>query len=794
MLSARASPHFFFFFPQQIETFSTDELGGINLIQAALSGVPLIGDLTLQLRLDSTAQPEGYSTLNVNARLVKPDGDVLVDQKVFKDIPLDFHALCDEYQYEVPSVVDDLTLGMIDTQLIAHGMYARTTDLARIRAKLRDVNLANFRGMLQGANVAGVEFPEPFDICPHGVFELPPITHEFFEFAVSDFFGGLPPCLGPICFDGGVALHGAVGVYERVSICIFSLRGTVWLQPWGAAEASGFFALSLGPLQAGIRIVARILETGLPTFFTAVFREWPLKICTGSDLEMTPLSARLEVFLRIRICIWKCFTKTLIRATLWKWSMRATSRQLWRTCKDEPDPTRPRFPRAAIAPANHWSYKPMGDLMPDTQNCRVFDWDASCTEGEGKVDWPEDNTPPTWQPETACYIGSTPCDQVRNKYNPPDESNNGPGWVLPPPTTAPPTAPPPPSSGREATGCTVVQLSGRAADRPALKLVLNDDYPEPDSRISNITYSVGTFIGGRDVVARARLWHTSTGGSEVFSFDLHRWARDAVGIPLFFTVEEANAADKVAVLECVLPSYDSSPPVLTVTDLHAVQSNPSKVSVLYSVADDTPFAQLQYSFGRGPGSDSNIQWTGLDLVEFNRNGSDVVQALDMFAAPIPGRLLYHTGDPTVVTASSAAACAGECIHYKQDVGCHSFDYDTATRICSLHHTVAEDHEAVRLIPVGDHQYYARTSSANVHTQRGTIVLEDLALTMGGTYHFNMRARNQLGYEATISSTPMVIDLTPPSTGIGGLTSGICAETAWYSGDKCVDCLCGGCFR
>ena len=70
----------------------------------------------------------------------------------------------------------------------------------------------------------------------------------------------------------------------------------------------------------------------MPTFATTVFNKWPLDICHGSDLKSTALSAYLEVFLRIEICIkffGICWGVDIINAVLWRWSTGQITRELW---------------------------------------------------------------------------------------------------------------------------------------------------------------------------------------------------------------------------------------------------------------------------------------------------------------------------------------------------------------------------------------------------------------------------------------------------------------------------------
>ena len=492
-------------FQKTIEITSGKE--GLEMLVLPLDKVPFLEKFEVVLRLNALEQRLGVSLLLRETAT----GSIKQNVMIYDKIPLDFIALCTEGRTRMPSDVEDLTLGMVDTQLIAHGLFKLTTHLAHIRARVRDVLLQNFRGMLQGANTAGTEFQEPFDLCLPGQFALPTKRETFFEFSLSQFFGGIPLCLGPICIDGGLGIGGAIGANMEVRLCLFSLRGTIWVEPWAGAEGYLYAALSLGPFQAGVKLVARILETSLPTFATTVFNKWPLDICHGSDLKSIPLSARLEVFLRLRICFWKCWTINLISATLWSWSTGQITRELWRNCKNQPDPSKPDFGTPQISPSDSPVYKPLGALAPPVKNCRVFDFDKVCDSGKGNVNWPVDNSPPLWQPKHSCWIGKTRCEDVKNdKYN--SAPAVAPGWGDD--WAEEGTPPPPPAPANELKGCFLKQLRDRPTDQPAFGLELNTVYPEKESSLGEVTYSVGTYPAGTDVVANKEFIRTATGGSQ----------------------------------------------------------------------------------------------------------------------------------------------------------------------------------------------------------------------------------------------------------------------------------------
>ena len=88
---------------------------------------------------------------------------------VFKDLTLDMTAAC-QRRDEKPwfDGTNQILIGDLDMYLEAFDHFKLTTDVQRIKSKARDIILANFRAMLKGANEAGTEFPEPFDLCLTG--------------------------------------------------------------------------------------------------------------------------------------------------------------------------------------------------------------------------------------------------------------------------------------------------------------------------------------------------------------------------------------------------------------------------------------------------------------------------------------------------------------------------------------------------------------------------------------------------------------------------------------------------
>ena len=813
---------------------------GLQIASISLDKIKLLSKFQLDLRIEQVGGTEGGkkgkgdaptgASLDVRVTLSdKTSGKIVHDQVIYKGLPFDFKAMCDGSRTKVPSDIEAMTLSMVDTQLIAHGLYPYTTDLAQIRATVRDVILANFKGMIHGANIAGTEFTEPFDLCLPGRFQLPAIREEFWDWTISEVMGA-PIQIGPIAIDGGIGIGGGVGSFLEVTLCIFSLKGTVWIQPWAGAEGYLWAAVVLGPLQAGLRLVATILETSLPTFATTTFTKWPLDICHGSNMKCIPLQASLEIFLRIRLCIWgKCWSKTLISAVVWKWSTGSIDKELWRNCEKEMDPTRPNFGRPTFLPSTSKRYQPLGDLVDKhapVKNCRIADWEKSCSTGDGKVKWPRANEPPMFQPKMQCWVGNQRCEDVRNsEFEAAPEIS--PGWTDPQPDDPPLDE----ASKAKLDGCEVKQLRKRAPDQPAVKLTINTVYPEAESKVVEILYSVGTYEGGTDVAKDQPILTKSSGGSEVFSFELPHWASKSIGMPLFFSATLKNDAGDDGTVLCTLPSYDVTDPYIEIDDVYPLSSHSSMMKFSYTVIDDSELTLLQYAIGTGPRRQDILPWTGIENLAFMPNATnDDPKPIHFFSEAIEGRLVYFPvndetwdevgeaggdggadeaggdggadevdggadgGDGGDGGADDAAPaeeeedplvlaervegplevlkgvtldqCAKQCVDVVAGLGCHSFDYSEKYQECKLHRiTHAPTHqESARLMVVHDYKFYIREATINVHEEYGTVEVNDLSLSHSGVYYFTMRARNRLGYQYYAESAPMSVDLRPPKTG------------------------------
>ncbi len=138
----------------------------------------------------------------------------------------------------------------------------------------------------------------------------------------------------------------------RTSLCLrdrdvrLALIPGVWLTVYVGAS------VRLVVVEAGITVEARLLETYLIPELVVRVDKWPLRACIQLKMQMTPLSIRVYLWYRFRICVeisykkwfslrisWKwCPKKTLAE---WTWSSSSIHKILFNNCDPDIDNTRP---------------------------------------------------------------------------------------------------------------------------------------------------------------------------------------------------------------------------------------------------------------------------------------------------------------------------------------------------------------------------------------------------------------------------------------------------------------------
>ena len=219
------------------------------------------------------------------------------------------------------------------------------------------------------------ELIEPFTMKMSGAYTFPVMRVVFF------FLESPPIVMGPVVLILAFGSSGFLQFALVVDVELVELRVTPWVEPSMGAEAFLSASFVFGPIAVGIKLTARILETAVPVFATTVFAKFPLQICFGGDLLSTPLSMALSVFIQIRICIWKCFVKTLFDMILWTFALPPIHKELFRTCDIDKDPSPPEFAEPAqpeqctkgTGDCTAPEFKPLDDLNenPGVANCQV---------------------------------------------------------------------------------------------------------------------------------------------------------------------------------------------------------------------------------------------------------------------------------------------------------------------------------------------------------------------------------------------------------------------------------------
>ena len=320
-----------------------------------------------------------------------------------------------------------------------------------------------------------------------------------------------------------------------------------------------------------------------------------------------------------------------------------------------------------------------------------------------------------------------------------------------------PTAPP-----SDAATCHVRQLVGRHHRNPAFELgsVVYEDL----SGIK-LSYRVGTYDGGSDVVVETPL------AGPVFSST----ARLVSGKRLYFTIVAVNQQGLTALTSCELSTYDTTLPSGWIRPSYLLSSHPSYIGATLAVYDDSPLRDNQEemlsigtssfsSENRGTHFSSSILTTEKDgtLIPLNAFGSSQVRIFKRIIKLIKQCTLYfkdgsRSTSPVKVFSSigSASDCAKECLALAKPQ-CKSFDYVSTDALCLIHDSVLGADEELQ--SAASTKHYTRIGVGN------TAVLEHsgLSLEHGKLYHFGAKITNKLGYSTVLSSSPVLIDLTPPS--------------------------------
>ena len=154
----------------------------------------------------------------------------------------------------------------------------------------------------------------------------------------------------PVYFYFGADAHYYANY--RVSLCLREREVRLAIIPGAWVTVYAGASLRILIVEGGVRVEAKLLETYLIPELAVRVDKWPLRACLELKLQMTPLSVRVILWYRFRLCIririkkwfkiriqirW-CRKKTLAE---WTWSSRSIHKTLFSNCKRDVDNTPP---------------------------------------------------------------------------------------------------------------------------------------------------------------------------------------------------------------------------------------------------------------------------------------------------------------------------------------------------------------------------------------------------------------------------------------------------------------------
>ncbi|XP_078658229.1 uncharacterized protein LOC144903712 [Branchiostoma floridae x Branchiostoma belcheri] len=300
------------------------------------------------------------------------------------------------------------------------------------------------------------------------------------------------------------------------------------------------------------------------------------------------------------------------------------------------------------------------------------------------------------------------------------------------------------------TNCIVRQQYGRDYTEPAflLELAVDDDRSEVD-----LTYSVGVTRGGSDQVLNQPLGGFTTIVAQVLRG----------GVPLYFTVTATNSAQQTSLVTCELPTYDVTLPGGRVTPDFLSTSHPGILRASAVALDDAALVNQKEAvgFGRKVYGDQVVPWKDIEISKIQVDisiGHDPhdTRNLEYFAAPRLGRVLSKPHH--IAHYPYAQKCARDCLALPA-TKCLSFNYDYSDDgRCELLEEV-EGHGVVMYTDGIFHNFERLGIGHAVE-----VVHEDVSLVHDHLYYYNLFLNNTVGYTNILTSTPVIADFVPPSSG------------------------------
>ncbi|CAH1239174.1 HEG1 [Branchiostoma lanceolatum] len=293
------------------------------------------------------------------------------------------------------------------------------------------------------------------------------------------------------------------------------------------------------------------------------------------------------------------------------------------------------------------------------------------------------------------------------------------------------------------THCEVGQLAGRDVVEPAFQLEVA---AEDDESQVKLTYNIGTYRGGSDVVNNEGL-----GGPSNVVFKKMKG-----GVPLYFTVTGTNSGGGDAKVTCELPTYDVTLPGGRVTPDFLTTSHPNILRASAVAHDDSVILHKRegVGYGRKVYGDQVVPWHDVSTTA-NTAVTATGPALQRFTGGRTGRVIS-----TLIASLKLdipQQCAMECLKHPP-AKCLSFNYDYGHETCELLEEV-EGH-GVEMHEVGHFHNFERLGVGHAVEFRH----EDVHMRHDALYYFNLYLNNTLGYVNILTSPGVLTDFTPPSPG------------------------------
>ncbi|XP_061168902.1 uncharacterized protein LOC133178171 [Saccostrea echinata] len=192
--------------------------------------------------------------------------------------------------------------------------------------------------------IMGEEFPKKIDICASADIPFPTI-----EVSIDE--GSPPPLImvGPVPVFLEYGIGASLGLKIEIGICIVSNKAKGSLNPLVLAKAWGGAFVQFFMFKAGIKLTGYLLNTEFPIRAEISYNKFPLDVRGSLDVKITPFRLILEAYcnMEFKVCIFPTvclkFTIPILKGTLWEYSVKPESANIFTNIKDEEDRSPPVF-------------------------------------------------------------------------------------------------------------------------------------------------------------------------------------------------------------------------------------------------------------------------------------------------------------------------------------------------------------------------------------------------------------------------------------------------------------------